>query len=128
MKKELEAHLTEDGVLPPPWVVFPDTHPYSMLWRMGAGESFIMVWGEWSEEQKTFHTEADWIGYFRRFPPPKRWLTWMMDVVWNLKPWEQDEDFDYTPYFERTAELGFGTQAEHEADLDDPKWLDGAPS
>ena len=49
----------------------------------------------------------------------------MIDVIWDLQPWESGdpESFDYSPYFTRTKELGFGTQAEFERDMQDPRWL-----
>jgi len=49
----------------------------------------------------------------------------MIDMVWDVSTWELDvpESFDYSPYFARTEALGFGTQAEFERDLSDPKWL-----
>ncbi|HEX9796551.1 MAG TPA: hypothetical protein VGA52_06125 [Anaerolineales bacterium] len=67
------------------------------------------------------------IAYFRRWPPPPRWLVWMIEALWDIRPWEtmaDPEAFDYSPPFARTEELGFGTQAEYEADANDPKWFE----
>ena len=118
--------LAEHGAIPPPWFIFPDTHPYSIFWRMGAGESHVMVFGVWWNQQKHNLDESQRVDYFRKWPPPPRWLTWMMDVIWDLEPWESDdpESFDYSKYFARVEELGFGTKAEFERDMNDLKWLD----
>jgi hypothetical protein len=52
----------------------------------------------------------------------------MLDVIWDLAPWElEDPDsFDYSPYFARSEELGFGTETDFESDINDPKWLGDA--
>jgi hypothetical protein len=84
-----------------------------------------MVFNRWWDREKGNWDEAQRIEYFRRWPPPPRWLTWMIDVIWDLNPLESEnpEEFDYSLYFARTELLGFGTQAEYEKDLDDPRWL-----
>lgn len=117
--------VTEHGAVPPPWFMFPDTHPYDICWRMGAGESHVMVFGVWWDRQKHVLAETERIEYFRRWPPPPRWLTWMMDAIWDLAPHELDDpdSFDYAPFFAQVEALGFGTQAEFQRDLEDPKWL-----
>src|SRR5262245_44600201 len=117
--------VAEHGAVPPPWFIFPDTHPYSICWRMGAGESHVMVFNAWWNRQKDGLCEMQRIDYFRRWPPPPRWLPWMIDVLWDVNPGESgDPDaFDYSPCFARTEALGFGTHAEYERDLNDPKWL-----
>lgn len=48
-----------------------------------------------------------------------------MDMIWDLEPWALDDpdSFDYSSYFARVEQLGFGTQAEFEEDMNDPKWL-----
>lgn len=122
------AQLVESySSVPPPWFMFSDMHPYDIGWRMGAGESHLMVFHVWWEQEKKKLDEAQRIEYFRLWPPPPRWLTWMIDVIWDLDPFEMEdpEEFDYTPYFARTEMLGFGNQAEYEKDIDDPQWLQG---
>jgi len=121
MQTEIEKLIGEYGTVPPLWIRYPDVHPYSIHWRMGAGESYGMLWSAWWETHNG--SEEERIAYFRRFPPPPMWLTGMMDALWDLEPWEAEE-FDYTPYFEKVEQLGFGTRAEYERDIDDPKWLD----
>jgi len=52
------------------------------------------------------------------------WLKWTIEAIWDLRAWEDDNDFDYTPYFDRLLALGFGSKEDYEQDLSDPKWLD----
>lgn len=121
MQQEIARLETRYGTVPPPWVVFPDIHPYSVGWRMGVGEGFLLLWGAWWERQA--QSEPDRVAYFRRFPPPPRWLEWMLDALWSLNLGEEDEP-DLDPYFAHADALGFGTR-DDERDLDDPRWLEG---
>ncbi len=110
------------GTVPPPWTVAPEEHPYSAYWRMGGGESHIMVWGAWWASQDW--DEAARITYFRQFPPQPRWLDWMLEAIWDLPLPDDDEDearLDRTPYFARAEALGFGSQQAYERDLEDPR-------
>lgn len=116
--RETTKLIGEYGVVPPPWVLFPTTHPYSICWRMGGGESFIALFWQWWQRQAW--DEAQCIEYFRHWPPPPRWFKWTIDAIWNTRA--EDEEIDYAPYFDRIARLGFGTQAEYEQDMDDPRW------
>ncbi|HEY7544434.1 MAG TPA: hypothetical protein VID27_06110 [Blastocatellia bacterium] len=121
-KQEQIAKLIDEyGDVPPPWVAFPDTHPYSICWRMGAGESHIMVWSDWWESQH--FNEEERIEYFRKWQPPARWLEWMIDAVWEIRLRGHEEDFDYAPYFARVEKLGFGSKEDYEKDIEDPRWI-----
>ena len=124
IEKQIADLTAEYGGVPPPWFMFPDTHPYDIIWRMGTGEAHIMVFSAWWERQKGNLSELQRIEFFRKWPPPPRWLTWMMDVIWDLRPWELEdpESFDYSNYFKRIEAMGCGTQEDFERDLNDPKW------
>lgn len=117
-QKELSKYLNDQGEIAPPWVFSAMSHPYSIQWRMGAGESYLMIYTTWFEKQ--FETEAARVGFFKRYPPPPRWLGWVADSIWDLEPME--EDFDYTPYLEQLASLGFAGTALYQTDLDDEQW------
>ncbi|WP_148234934.1 hypothetical protein [Deinococcus maricopensis] len=120
MVAEIERLTERYGTVPPPWVVVPDEHPYSAYWRMGGGESLVMVWGAWWDAQGL--DEAARVAYFRRFPPQPRWLEWMLEVLWDLPEAEEEAgEVDRAPYFRRAEALGFGSQAAYERDLDDPR-------
>ena len=125
--EEINKLVAEHGAVLPPYVMFPDIHPFDIFWRMGSGESYLMMYSLWSA--KGGMGEAQWIEYFRKFPPPPIWLTWVMDCIWNIeKNFEEnigedtdDDDaefnldpfeFDYWCYFRRTAALGFGTESD----------------
>ena len=43
----LREELAQHGSVRPPWVLFPGTHPFDIAWRMGAGETHVMLWGAW---------------------------------------------------------------------------------
>jgi len=120
--KKLKELKDEFGDIPPPWVYSKDSHPYCIQWRMGAGETLLMVFNEWWEVENK--TEKERIEYFKKWPAPPRWLAWMADTIWNLNPWESDSEFDYQPCFAKLKELGFAGTEDYESDLDDEKWLD----
>lgn len=121
-KKKVNELLNQYGAVPPPWIYAENSHPYSMRWRMGDGETHCMVFNEWWEQVNK--TEDERVEYFRRWPAPPRWMAWMADVIWNLEPWECDGEFDYTPYFKKLSELGFEGVNDYEKDLGDEKWLE----
>ncbi|MBZ9749759.1 hypothetical protein K7W42_02660 [Deinococcus sp. HMF7604] len=122
MVTRIETLEGQYGTVPPPWVVFPNEHLYSMCWRMGGGEEFIMVWWPWWRSQAL--DEAARIEYFRQFPPEPRWLDWMLDAIWDLPLPEGDDEeelLDRTPYFLKAETLGFGSREAYEQDLQDPR-------
>ncbi|WP_249384124.1 hypothetical protein [Chitinivorax sp. B] len=79
-----------------------------------------MAWSAWWDAGAL--SEAARIAYFKQWPPPPCWLVWMIEAIWDLQPWESEDEFDYSPYFAQAEALGFGTQADYKADLDDPRW------
>jgi hypothetical protein len=79
-----------------------------------------MLWSEWWRQQG--FTEEQKIEYFRRWPPPHCWLAFLIEAVWGVDTFEEEDNLG--PYFERTAALGFGGQQDYKRDRDDPKWLE----
>ncbi|MGY6528537.1 MAG: hypothetical protein ACXITR_01280 [Cyanobacterium sp.] len=119
-QKEVSQYLKKYGEVPPPWVIFTNTHPYSMFWRMGYGEDFLMIYYHWFEENiKTFEEK---IAYFKKYSPPPRWLENVVSAVWDIEPWNE-ENFDYSPYLEKLKSYGFKDVDKFEEDLNDEKWL-----
>jgi hypothetical protein len=117
MREEVEALVAEHGSVPPPWVVYRE-HPYSIRWRMGDGEAHKELWWAWWEQSRL--SEEQKIVYFRRWPPPHCWLAFLIEAVWGVDTFEERDKLG--PYFDRTAELGFGSQLDYERDLHDSKW------
>ncbi|KAF7627383.1 hypothetical protein AFLA_002765 [Aspergillus flavus NRRL3357] len=126
-EEEINKLVAEHGAVPPPYVTFPDIHPFEISWRIGSGESYLMMYSAWSAKEGM--GEAQWIEYFRKFPPPPIWLTWAIDCIWSVaekveenigENSDDDHDefnldpleFDYLCYFRRTAALGFGTESD----------------
>ncbi|MBY0087202.1 NADAR family protein [Brevibacillus brevis] len=69
----MEVRESLDGYQPqfylPPWIVFPEKHPYSLFWRMGFGEDYVMHYWPWLEEMSV-DTRKEYDAYF---PVPEEW-------------------------------------------------------
>ena len=61
------------NLLPPPWIKFPSIDPFSIGWRMGAGEDYKFKFNDWlktlsqderSEYRRLFTEPATWRGYW----------------------------------------------------------------
>ncbi len=126
--KTITEFVAKTGVVPPPWFEFPNEHPMSICWRMGAGESHVMAFQTWWAREN-FNIEQR-IAYFRKWPPSPRWLTWMLDTIWDLEPWhlEENEWFEfYKPYLAKVEGFSFPNWAEYEQDFQDEKWFEDDP-
>lgn len=117
--KEKAKYFSKYGEIPPHWVVFPNSHPYSIMWRMGGGETFVMVFSNWFED--TFNEEKNRVQFFLKYPPPPRWLAVMSAYIWNV---EIEEEFEKSEILERLNKFGFLGTDEYLKDLENPKWLD----
>jgi hypothetical protein len=119
--KQKNQYIFEYGEIPPHWIIFPDTHPYSMLWRMGSGETFVMVFSNWFEDN--FQDEISKIEFFLKYPAPPRWLEVMATYIWDIEI-DIEEGFEQSIFLEKLKKLGFSGTDEYIKDLEDPKWLD----
>ena len=54
----------------PQWIVFPDIHPFSIGWRMGTGETYLMYLWEWKKKQSPEALKE----YDEYFTPPEEWI------------------------------------------------------
>jgi hypothetical protein len=122
MQGEIDALIAKHGTVPPPWAVAHE-HPSNMCWRMGGGESHMMLWSEWWPQQNL--TEAQKIEYFRRWSPPHCWLAFVMEAIWDVDDYEDDETL--APFFDRLEALGFGSRQDYVSDFHDSKWLATEP-
>ena len=68
---------TRDDLLPP-WQKHPEIPRYSIGWRMGYGESYMMTWNEWARQ----FGQDQLVEYFRKYAPiPVEWLDWASDCL-----------------------------------------------
>lgn len=73
-KKIIAEERTSDGDLLPPWQRYPDIPRYSIGWRMGDGESYLMAWFHWAED----FTREQMLAYFQKYIPiPPAWMDWV---------------------------------------------------
>lgn len=112
----VDAMITKYGDIPPPWIYADNSHPYSIGWRMGDGETHIMVFWTWWKQQAKSVDER--IAYFRKWPAPPRWCGWMAEAIWDFEPSESEGlEFDYSKYFQQLEALGFVGTEKYEEDL-----------
>ena len=126
--KLIEELKAEYGTVPPPYAVV-HAHPVSMAWRMGYGESLMMAWWAWVEDQDLSKSEK--IDIFRKFKPPHAWLEW---VLFALNPELNDEFFErgleteeetyvfVKPHFHEIEALGFGSFDDWITDYQSDHW------
>lgn len=119
---ETKNHWVSDyGEIPPPWVFRERGHPLQIGWRMGAGETFLMVYWEWWEEENK--SEKEMLDYFKKYDPPPRWLGWVCEIIWNPEL-DSEEDGDYSIYLDRLKSQGFEGTELYKSDFEDPQWIE----
>ncbi|MBL8620638.1 MAG: hypothetical protein JNK64_05015 [Myxococcales bacterium] len=74
----------------PPWARFPTYERYTIGWRMGAGEDYMVRW--WAFVAALPPDEATRRGYLRRHPPAP--FTWAELVDQVLRPRTDGDDAD----------------------------------
>lgn len=121
IKNEIDKYVSLYGEVPPHWIFRPDSHPYSIGWRQGTGETYTQVFYTWFEY--SLPSEQERMNYFKKYTPPPRWLAMVIDAIWDLEGWNEP-DFDYLPYLEKLRQAGFGGTLHYKSDLEDEKWLD----
>lgn len=67
--------LENKKVLAPPWIAYPYIHRYSIGWRMGSGEAYMMKWSQWYDSL----TEKEQKEYQMLFPEPVIWSGFWQD-------------------------------------------------
>ena len=78
------AVAEQGGELEPPWSRFPWISRYSIGWRMGSGESYMMLWSDFVDER--FETAEEALEYLRRHPPaPRTWADWIAHWLGQLE-------------------------------------------
>ena len=70
MSFEVERELLTAKL--PLWLAFPEIPRYSIGWRMGAGEDYVMAFGNWWEKLSLKAQQE----YQQRYPEPADWHGW----------------------------------------------------
>ncbi len=74
MKEMIDKELASQGAVLPPWQKHPELDRYSIGWRMGYGEGYMMAWDWWASQMKLNQL----IEYFKKYLPiPLEWLDWV---------------------------------------------------
>ncbi|MDI3288910.1 hypothetical protein [Polyangium sp. 15x6] len=107
LEELLQRELREQGRTSPrpPWLRYPEVPRYSIHWRMGSGESYLMAWWQWAEGRSAEEKTA----YFREFAPiPVEWVDWVgMQFRHDLEDEEKASFDDLTRiYADAIADLG----------------------
>ena len=72
--KALTEELANRPDLLPPWRKYPEIPRYSIGWRMGSGEFYLMVWDRWAKRLNRKQRTA----YFKNYTPiPVEWVDWV---------------------------------------------------
>ena len=123
MRRLTEEEIEKYGEMRPPWQVFP-YHPFSMGWRMGAGEDYFMAFREWWPDASQTLSIDERIAYIRRWPGRPAWAHVMIGMVWEVDAFEllNGDDRFRSEWFERSEVSGLPSLAAHEADLDAEDW------
>ncbi|KAJ2967094.1 hypothetical protein NQ176_g9834 [Zarea fungicola] len=114
IEDEITKLVAQHGAVPPPYVAFPGTHPYELCWRMGAGESYMMVFSAWwkrkNDNEGVKMSETERMEYCQKWPPEPVWITWVIELIWDVGEEQLDPGVcDYGQYFERTEAVGLGS-------------------
>lgn len=74
IEEAITKELAERKDLLPPWLKYPDIPKFSIGWRMGGGESYLMIWEAWAKKLD----QSQLLAYFDRYKPiPVNWLNWV---------------------------------------------------
>ena len=102
----LREELAEHGSPRPPWIRFPDTHPFDIAWRMGAGETHVMLWGEWDAD-----TTERIAAIQKHGAVPADWAWWAADVA-GLITGEDSYDVPFEDVRRELATVGITVAGE----------------
>ena len=83
--------LQNKKIMPPPWLAYRDIERYSIGWRMGYGEDYIIRFCTWLETL----SPQEQIQYRAMFPEPVTWRGW----------WEEDDTSEILEFGEFLVDL-----------------------
>lgn len=93
--------LKNKKMLPPPWIAYPNIERYSIGWRMGYGEAYIMKWHVWYD----LLSEKEQKEYEELFPEPITWKGYWKDEdegiyyengKFFIQFWQKDGAYKYS--------------------------------
>ena len=121
-EKFISDTISNFGFMPAPWVYQTDCHPYSIGWRMGGGESYMMCIFDWLKS-KNWSVEEK-ANFFKEQEVPPAWLLWVYEVLYSVdeNEYEKDEVERINAYREKLEKLGFKNIDSFESDFNDEKW------
>jgi hypothetical protein len=74
----MATEVAEHRAIRPPWVAFPGVHPFDIAWRMGAGETHLLLWWHWSQGR----TRAEIVGTITNYGDvPADWACWAAEAA-----------------------------------------------
>jgi len=73
LAEAIATELRDKSALLPPWRKHPNIPRYSIGWRMGYGDHYLMVWWQWAAEQSK---EALLDSFRAHAPIPVEWADW----------------------------------------------------
>lgn len=123
----VKQHELAYGCVPPPWEAIPNSHPFSMRWRMGYGSSLQDVFPVWLRQY--FPSEESRVAFFWKHPPPPRWQPYLIEAIFDAPPPEPEISVYDPDWYENSGfpaklkVLGFRGTDRFREDLDDPQWI-----
>lgn len=95
----MRSNYNINNLMAPPWLMYPNISRYSIGWRMGYGENYMVDFADWYsglniDEQRQFQ---------EMFPEPKGWLGWYEEEYTdrdiyneNVLFWNKDGEMKYS--------------------------------
>lgn len=95
----MKSNYNINNPMAPPWLMYPNISRYSIGWRMGYGENYMMDFADWYsglniDEQREFQ---------EMFPEPKGWLGWYEEEYTdrdiyneNVLFWDRNGEMKYS--------------------------------
>ena len=121
-QESVEKTTARFGGMPAPWVYLANCDPYSIGWRMGSGEEYMIYFPQWLAEQGW--TKRERAQFFLDQDVPPMWLHWVAITVLDLGDRRRSKQHDEVleELWPQMEELGFTGKEQFATDLLDRKW------
>ncbi len=108
----LENELNAHGKVRAPWVVLPGVHPFDIAWRMGQGESHLLVWGRWLAAYAPAEAWSQALVALKQSAPvPADWAHWTLEAT-GLSTEDDAYDHSFEDARKRLSEVGLEVTGE----------------